>query len=197
MQQWLTYFTLFLLWSFQSRDTTCFAGKLRSVFLYRAENELLSAATKAKVNGRAHHTFVSTWSLTAPILRAVTSVVIERPHHFSILSGLALSSVDRNLSVAVRIRALGTNLSTGFQIGGVPYHHHVTAATASSWRGAAPAGCCCCHMKRLPRQVECRVLIKASRKQVLRQTAILVELCKSIWLASIGQLSFKFGNLKM
>lgn len=124
-------------------------------------------------------------------------VVVERPHYFSILSGLALSSVDGNLSVAVRIRTLGANLCAGFQIGGVPYHHHVSAATASSCGGAASAGCCCCHMKRLPRQVECRVLIKAGRKQILWKTAVLVELCKSIWFTSIGQLSFKFGNLKM
>ena len=181
--------------------TTCSAGERKPPSFTENRNalslKLLSAAAKAEISGGTHDTFVSTWSLTASILCAVASVIVEEPHCLAILSGLALSSVDGNLSVAVRIRALGANLRAGFQIGGVPYHHHVSAATASSCSGAASAGCCCCHVKGLPRQVECRILIKAGRKQVLRQTAVLVELCKSIWLASVGQLSFKFGNLKM
>ena len=187
--------------SFYYAKTTSSAGKRKLPSFTENKNalslKLLSATAKAEISGGTHDTLVSTWSLTTPILCAVASVVVEPPHYLAILSGLALSSVDGNFSVAVRIRTLGTNLCAGFQIGGVPYHHHVCATTASSCSGAASAGCCCCHVKGLPRQVECRILIKASRKKVLRQTAVLVELCKSIWLTGVGQLSFKFGNLKM
>ena len=150
----------------------------RTKMLYQWSLKLLSAAAKAEISGGTHDTFVSTWSLTAPILWAVACVVVERAYYLAILSGPALPSIDGNLSVAVR------------------YHHRVCATAASSCTGAASAGCCC-HVKGLPCQVECRILIKAGRQQVLRQTTVLVELCKSIWLAGVGQLSFKFGNLKM
>ena len=135
----------------------------RTKMLYQWSLKLLSAAAKAEISGGTHDTFVSTWSLTAPILWAVACVVVERAYYLAILSGPALPSIDGNLSVAVRIRALGTDLCAGFQISGVPYHHRVCATAASSCTGAASAGCCCCHVKGLPCQVECRILIKAGR----------------------------------
>ena len=74
------------------------------------KNVLCTTATEAEIDGGAHDSFVVARNLAAPVLWTVAPVVVERPHYLSILIALSLSSVDRNLSVAVGIRTLGTNL---------------------------------------------------------------------------------------
>ena len=161
------------------------------------KKHLCSAAAEAEIRGGTHDTCIGASGLTAAVLCTVARVVVERSHYLSILIGLAFSSVERNLSVAVGIRGLGTNRRAGSLVGGVSDHHFVFTATASSCGGASPAGGCSCHVKRLPRQVEGRILIITSWEEILRQMTALVELCKTTGLTRSGQLGFNFSNLKM
>ena len=94
---------------------------------------LLSTATEAEITVTfVPNSFVRTRRLTSSIGCIVTAVVVKPAHGHSVLRGLALLSIYRNLCVTVAESSLGTNPSTSLLVSGVSGHHLVIPGTRSS-----------------------------------------------------------------
>ena len=114
---------------------------------------LLSAATKAEIMITAqpiHNVFISDIHFTSTISTMTALVVVKGADFFPILSGLAVSSVNRNLCVTVTEISLATNLGASFLVSNISYSHRVVTAASPSRGGASPAGSSSRHVERLP-----------------------------------------------
>lgn len=102
---------------------------------------LSSAATKTKISiGDNHDAFIRVCHFISSIGVSIAVVVIIVAHYLSILFGLALFSINRNLRVAVWKGAFGANLCTVSSWSSIPRQYGVCTATRSSCGSAPSAG---------------------------------------------------------
>ena len=138
-----------------------------------------------------HDLFVRAGHFASPMNCMVTLVVVKCAHGLSILCSLALSSIDGNLRITAAERSCGTNLSTGFLVRSIPHHYLVVPTGPLPPVAVLPLQAASGrHVERLPCQVVRRVFVITCHEEVLRETAIVVEHCKTRRLSSLGKLRF-------
>ena len=159
---------------------------------------LLSAATETQIFAARpiHNVFFLFTHFTSTMGTIAALVVVKTADFFPILSGLAVSSIDRDLCVTVTINSLGTNLRAGLLVSNISHSHRVVTATSPSRWGASSAGSSSRHVERLPCQVIRGVLVITCPQEFLRQTAITVEHGETRRLTSLCQLCFQIGDLE-
>ena len=155
---------------------------------------LLSAATKTEITV-LHYSFVRNGRLTSSVPTMVATIVVKWAYDLSILCGLALSSIDRNLGITVAVSGLGTDLSAGLLVTGISYHNLITTTTSTPWGGASSAGSSSRHVEGLPRQVVHWVFVITCQEKVLGKTTIAVEHGETRRFSSFGQLCFQTSDL--
>ena len=158
---------------------------------------LLSAATETEISVAViHSSFVRNGRLTSSVLAiAVARIVVECTHVLSILCGLTLSPIDRNLGITVAVSSLGTDLSAGLPVIGISYHNIVSTTTTTPWGGASSAGSSGRHVEGLPRQVVRWVFVITRQEEILGKTTIAVEHGETRRFSSFGQLCFQTSDL--
>ena len=159
--------------------------------------KLLSTATEAVIPARIHDVLFTAIGLTSSVFSMMTSVIVKRAHYLAISSGFSLSSVNRHTRIAVLVCGPGTKLCARSLVSAISHHNHVSTATGSPCRGASSASTSGRHVKRLPAQVVCWVLVISIREEVSRQISVLIKHGKTFRLTGFGHLSFYFGRLKL
>ena len=158
---------------------------------------LLSAATETEISvAVVHYSFVRNRHFISSHVVSMTAIVVKRAHVLSILCGLALSSIDRNLCVTVAVVTwTQTDLSAGLLAISIFHPHWVTPWPTSPWRGASSAGSSGRHVEGLPRQVVRCVFVITRQEKVLGKTTIAVEHGETRRFSSFGQLCFQTSDL--
>ena len=153
---------------------------------------LLSAATKTEISvAVVHYGCVRNGRFISSVAGMVTAIVVKRAHVLSILCGLTLSSIDRNLCVTVAVvNCAKADLSAGLPAVVIPHPHWVSPWPTSPWGGASSAGSSGRHVEGLPRQVVRCVFVITRQEKVLGKTTIAAEHGETRRFSSFGQLCF-------